>query len=197
MHRKLNLYAFILALSLGGCAATSTVSVWQDDTFTGPPFDNLLVVGVSGKPGNRQIFESEFVKAVIASGKNATASLTMIPGATKLSRESVKAVIADTGFDAVLVTRMVGVDTRDSYVAPEPYYRTYNGYYNTIYEYAYQPGYYHSYSVYHIETNVYDAESEALVWTMRSEAVAPDSVTEVVASLTKQIIARLSKDGRI
>lgn len=187
----------LLALLLGGCAATSTVSVWQDETFTGPAFENLLVVGVSNKPRTRRIFETEFVKAVIAEGRNATASLTMIPGTQKLSRESVKAVVADTGFDAVLVTRVVGVDTRESYVAPEPYYRTYDGYYNTVYEYAYQPGYYHSYAVYHIETNVYDAQSESLVWTMRSEAVAPDSVNEVVASLSRQIISRLKRDRHI
>ena len=189
MSRRAALFGIVLALLLSGCAATSTVSVWRDDTFSGPPFEHLL--------GDRKIFESEFAKAIIDAGKNATASSRVMPGEEKLSAESVKAAIAGTGIDAVLVTSVVGVDERESYVAPPTYSRTYYGYYATSYDFAYQSGYYHQYSVYHLETNVYDARSEELVWTMRSEAVAPKSVAQVVASLSKQIIAQLKKDQRI
>ena len=197
MNNRTALYGVVWALLLSGCAATSTISVWQDDTFSGPPFEHLLVVAVSSQPGDRKIFESEFAKAIVDAGKNATASSRVMPGEEKLSAESVKAAIAGTGIDAVLVTSVVGVDERESYVAPPTYSRTYYGYYATSYDFAYQSGYYHQYSVYHLETNVYDVQSEELVWTMRSEAVAPKSVAQVVASLSKQIIAQLKKDQRI
>lgn len=184
-------------LLLSGCASTKTVSVWKDDAFTGPPFENLLVIGVSEDNSDRNTFESEFAKSVAANGRSATPSAQLLKGPEKLTKEAVDEVLNNGDFDAVLVTRVVGVGERASYVNPEPYYRTYNGYYSTVYDYAYQPGYYHQYSVYHLETNIYDAQSKQLVWTMRSDAVAPKSVAKVVGTLSAQIINQLKQDGVI
>ena len=61
-------------------------------------------------------------------------------------------------------------------------------YYPHVNTYVHQPGYYTTHETYTLETNLYDVESEELVWSARSRTFAPESVSEVIVDLTKLLL---------
>jgi hypothetical protein len=62
---------------------------------------------------------------------------------------------------------------------------------------VHRPGYYTTHETYTLETNLYDVESEELVWSARSRSFAPESVSEVIIDLTKLLINDLSEKNLI
>ena len=59
--------------------------------------------------------------------------------------------------------------------------------------YVSQPGYYTTHETYTLETNLYDVESEELVWSARSRTFSPESVQEVIVDLKKLLIKDLDE----
>jgi len=49
---------------------------------------------------------------------------------------------------------------------------------------------------YTLETNLYDVETEELVWSARTRTFSPESVDEVIVDLTRLLIADL-KDKKL
>jgi hypothetical protein len=57
------------------------------------------------------------------------------------------------------------------------------------------PGYYATDKTYFLETNLYDAATEKLVWSAQSETVNPGSIDKFVQDYPKKLIAQMVKDG--
>ena len=67
-----------------------------------------------------------------------------------------------------------------------PYYRRYYGYYSHVLEYVYEPGYYQRYKVVKLETNLYDTDTEEIVWSMQSRTIDGDAPEHVISSVIKK-----------
>ena len=77
------------------------------------------------------------------------------------------------------------------------FYGGFYNYYNYRYPAVYDPGYYTQDKTYFLETNLYDAETEKLLWSAQSRTYNPidiDSFSEEFAGI---IVARLKKEGLI
>lgn len=108
MHRFAIL---ILAVVATGCAPALTLeSAWQGDGRTVGPFRHVLVVGVSQSFDRRRFFEVAAADTLRAAGATATASTAQMTTRDPLDRERITALVAATGADAVLVTRIVNQD---------------------------------------------------------------------------------------
>ena len=100
----------------------------------------------------------------------------------------------------MLITHVVGVEERTQYNRPSrtyypaPYHRGMYGYYSRAYDEVYTPGYYTSYQVHELETNLYDSGTGALIWSARSETVAPDNVGRVIDRLVRLLIKDLRRN---
>ena len=57
------------------------------------------------------------------------------------------------------------------------------------------PAYYAQDCVYYLETNLYDARSEDLVWSAQSETYNPKDLSGFSQVLANQIVNKLEKDG--
>jgi hypothetical protein len=64
-------------------------------------------------------------------------------------------------------------------------------YFLYVSQYLQQPSYYNTHNVVSLETNLYDAGTEKLVWSGRSSQFVPDSVDDVIAQLTRLVSADL------
>ena len=179
-------------LLLSACATRPTAE-WQDSNYTGP-IRNVLIIGVSDRETSRRIFEETFVSELDTLNVAATASATLMAADEKISKETVQAAIEGKSIDTVLVTRLLGVEERESYHQPTStrYYGNYYSYYSQSWNYAYS-GYYRKYQVLKLETNVYDVKTEKLVWSMQSESVDPQSTTQVIKDQIKLVIKALSE----
>ena len=102
-------------LLLAGCASTTLQSQWRDPGYAGGPFKKVFVIGLSARDVSaRRIFEDAMVARLTAAGVQAVPEWQHLPGDGPLPEGSVSAAVEGTGADAVLIARLVSIDTRIS-----------------------------------------------------------------------------------
>ena len=192
-------YLIVLAAAVAACTTAKPIAEWRNKAYTGGSFDNILIVGISDQVTARRAFENNFVDRLGEEQIKATAAFAVMPDNARPTEENIKAVIEDIRFDAVLITHLVGVDEKRVYqpatYRPEPYYSSFYGYYNHVGGYVYEPEYYRSHTYVKLETNLYDARNESLVWSMQSETVDPSSVQKLIDAQIKIVVTRLKVQG--
>ena len=193
--RQLKLWSlFLLAVALTACTTAKPTLEWRDQSYSGGPFDNILIVGIADKETARRNFENTFVDRLHEDRIKATASFALMAAETRPSVENIKAVISDIKFDSVLVTHLVGVNEKEVY-HPATYrmdtYRGFYDYYGYVGAYVYEPGYYTRHKLVKLETNLYDTQTEQLVWSMQSETMNPTSEKDLIDAKIKAVIKRL------
>jgi hypothetical protein len=120
------------------------------------------------------------------------------------TKEQLLSKIKQSGADAILTVSLINKESETRYVpgsaryAPIPGFRWYGGfysYYNYWYPQLYDPGYYVTDKTYFLETNLYDVNTEQLIWSAQSETVNPGSIDNFVKDYPKKLVARMVKDG--
>ncbi len=195
-HRYLKFFALALAvLVLGGCATTRPIHEWRSDGFTGT-LDSVLVIAAIERSTQRRVYEDLFTEALASRGVKVTPSYTLMTSSTEISRATVEAAIRGRDIDAVLVTRLLGVDEVETYQPPTArvYYRSYHSYYNHALTEV-SPGYYRRYRVLTLETTLYDTASGELAWSMQSEAIEPSTPRPVIEDQIALTVERLVAQG--
>jgi hypothetical protein len=114
----------------------------------------------------------------------------------ELSPETVEAAVRGRAIDAVLVTRLLGVEDVEAYEPPttRAHYRSYNRYYQHALAET-SPGYYRRYKVLTLETTLYDTASGELTWSLQSEAIEPSTPRHVIEEQIALTIERLDAQG--
>ena len=105
--------ALALAALLAACAARP-LAEWRDTGFSGT-VDNILIIGVSEQPVVRRLFEDTFVKELADLGVAARSSYRVLTDEQISSKEALDAAIRGQSMDAVLVTRVLGVEEIETY----------------------------------------------------------------------------------
>jgi hypothetical protein len=199
--------ALVVASLLGGCkkgAATTIPLSWKNPSFSARSFNKLFVIGIGEDDGVRRLFEDTFAKAIAAEGTAAQASWGHLPQTIKLTEEQVEGAIEGGDFDGVIITHLLSVDQDQEYVPPSTYTvptHTYGygyyGYYGASYEVVHQPGYYKTNTTFRVETNLYSVDTRELVWSGRSDTINPESLTDVIDSMTAAVAKKLKDEGLI
>ena len=177
-------YLIIAAMLLAACATTQVNSVWKDPSYHARP-TRIMVIGVARNPINRRIFEDEFVAQIKARGTEAIASYTVLPDKLQEDSDAIAAKVKELGADTILITRMVSKKLVQTYVPPTPYfpppyYGSWPDYYGHGYRYMYTPGYIAEDEYAVIETNLYEAKSEKLVWAASSDTGINDTDVSLI-----------------
>jgi hypothetical protein len=205
MMRKKKILTIIEALfllTITCCSATKLDSVWSDPHYQGGKLKEVLVIGVARKETNRRLFEDKFVAKLKTYGTDAIASYTIFPSEKKLDKAAVENQMKTLGVGAVLVTRLLDVKKKTEYVPttrfpPRSYPSGWYGGYLTSYENVNSPGYFVGYDVVSLETNIYDTQTEKLVWSGLSTTALEDSVDKAIQSVINAIVKSLSNDHLI
>jgi hypothetical protein len=196
----------LLAVAAFAACKKTTTSIplsWRNPSYTNGGFQKLFVIGVGEDDGGRRLFEDTFAKSLAAQGAAAQASWGKLPQSTQLSEEQIRGAIDGGNFDGVVVARLLKVDESKEYVPPSTYsvpttYHGYGyyGYYGTSYEVVHQPGYFKTNTTFVIETNLYSVATGDLVWSGQSETLNPESLTDVIDSMTAAVAKKL-KDEKL
>jgi hypothetical protein len=165
-------------------------------------FKKLFVIGVGENEGARRLFEDTFAKALAREGTSAQASWGLLPQSTQLTEEQVRGAVEGGNFDSVLVSRLLSVDQNQEYVPPSAHtvptsYHGYYGYYGTSYDVVHEPGYFETNTTFRLETNLYAVPGGALVWSGQSETLNPESLTDVIDSMTTAVAKKLREEKLI
>jgi hypothetical protein len=195
-----------LALLLCACASTGdrVVKVFEDRAALDSPYTRILVVGAHAETGTRRTFEDSVVRALASLGAEARSSLAVMDAAQNIDRESVVAAMREAGADAVLVTRVVDIETqseieqgqtqaelaRRNDVPLADFFR---------YEYVESADAMTVTTVRTVilETDVYDAASEKKVWSVESTSFDKQTAYGVIDGVARAISAELERDGLI
>jgi hypothetical protein len=206
MKGKKRVYIILFFISffiMTSCATTTLNTVWKDDSYQGR-ITNILVMGISKQQVRKRFFEDEFVRQLQDHGLSATSSYRIFPSERMLEKDMVLSKIRGMGIDTFLITRMVDKKTVETYVpgkvvhyAPPRTHRSWHGYYAGSYGAIYEPGYTIKDEVVVLETNLYDAESEELIWTALSETVKEGPEERVIKNFIKLIMKNLSEKNLI
>ena len=176
---------------LGGCASTTLQSTWRDPAYAGGPFKRVFVVGLSARDGTaRRVLEDVIVAKLKAGGVDA------IPGWQYLSdgpmpEDAFSAAVTKTGADAMLMARLLGVETQTTVWPPMGprigWYGAYSGWY------AYPDVTTSQTAV--VETTLFDVKSRRVVWSGTSETLNPTSVAKDAPGFADVILGALRRDG--
>lgn len=192
-------FLIFIALFLTACATTQLDSTWKDPSYQAHP-GKIMVIGVAKSPGNRRIFEDEFVRRLNAWGTDAIASYTVLPDKEQNDQVAITEKMREQGADTVLITRLVSKKKVRVYMPgvtyfPPPHYGTWPNYYGYGYQAMSTPGYMteNEYAV--IETNLYDASNEKLIWAASSETVVSGSNYELIRSYIGIMVKAMAGQG--
>ena len=200
MHKRVTLAIPIVAalLMLASCASTTLQSQWRDPGYTAGPFKKIFVIGLSARDVTaRRIFEDVMVAKLMAVGVQAVPEWQYLKDEGQAGEGAVSAAVDATGADAVLMARLVAIDTRYSVTpvaVPGPgfgWYGRYAGWYSGWYA-APQVT---QYDVVIVETSLFDTKTKRLVWSATSQTVDPASVQKEAPVFADTIIGALQKAG--
>jgi len=202
--------AFAVTVILMACAI-KPLAEWRDSEFKGR-VDNILVIGVSDQAVVRRLFEDTFVKELAVLGVSAKSSYRVLTDEQISSKDALDAAIKAQSMDAVLVTRIVGVEEIETYTPPtytytpptytykpsafDRHYRDYHSYFNHAVRVA-TPGYWDKYEVLKLESNLYDSTSQRLIWSILSESFDPRSAKQMIDDQITIALKSLRKTGLI
>jgi hypothetical protein len=209
------LFACTIAISaLASCSKTTTniSQSYRNPGYEETVFKELFIIGVAENPESRQAFEDAFVKAIADEGGAAQSSGSLLPQSEQLTEEEIRAAIAAGNFDGVLITRLLSVDKEQEYTPASTYNnprtRYYSGgggmyghgfygFYGTTYATVHEPGYFETSTTIRLETNLYSAANDGLVWTGQSDTVDPESIPDARESMTTAVAKKLKEEKLI
>ncbi len=184
---------------------------WKNPEINRFEPNKLLVVGMTDNLTARRIFEEQLRIALSRRGINASESSEIIDASFTNSKKTedeiaaMKDELIEDGFDAVIITAVIGVDERRSYRSGyytfgySRWYR-FGRYYYRFQDVYYTPGYYQDYRVFHVETSIYnfkEDEDRSLVWVGTFDIIDPSGITSTVNDYVNRIIHQLEEEGLI
>jgi hypothetical protein len=212
---------FLIAAFLAACATTTLTSVWKDPAYQGGQIRKVLVMGISDKPAIKRLYEDGFVNALKLKGVDAVPGYAVLPSEGIPDKEDIRSKVTEFNIDAILITRMVDKKTVDTYYPPEtvspapppqPYppgyyhpgyyppgrYNDWYRYYSDVYQPVTTPGYQVQDEIVVLETNLYEAKTDKLIWSALSDTFVETfdrgSSGQMIQAFIQVIIKKLSDD---
>lgn len=185
---KLNIpgACLLCLLFIAGCSpATEVTGTWSDPQAQNINYDNVLVFAMTDRVNIKESVENALAEELRAQGVNVTTSLEQFPPRFRdgmlESKDEMMEFINQNRYDGILTVAVVDEETETRYIpggagyAPMGLFGYYGGFWPYYSNWApmYQPGYYEEDRVYFLETNLYDAETEKLIWSAQSETTNP------------------------
>jgi hypothetical protein len=192
-------------LPVANAKAVKLLGSWKNPSYSGQKPHRILVIGMSENPEIRADFEDDLSAAIanhvveVIPGNH----ILLRPDSAELDPDYLKGQIRDFKIDAILVSRLVKVEKTTTYIpghvysVPYPYYRSFYGYYGTVWGQVYTPDYLREDTTVRVETNFYSVNpgNEELIWTGTSNSFNPKSAQKVIDGVVKLIVKEFTKQG--
>lgn len=200
----------LCALFILGCADTEMVDNWKNPDYVIFHASKVLLVGMTQNEDARVEFESKLKAAFDERGVEAMRSIDLFDVNFTASRKTEKELddversLLDKDFDAILVTKIIGSENRDSFRSSvaslnrdaqgfkNDYLRDQNIYYDTEY--------YEKYTVYHAETSLYcicEDKERSLIWRGTIDIYDPNDIQETITDYVKMVIFAMEEQDLV
>lgn len=182
---------------LSACASTQIQSIQPAADFHSARIRRVLIVSIASTPQIRKILEEEFARQWKERGVEAVASLAVLPPEATLDKAGVAPFAKAQGYDSVLVTRVMKRQKIKAEIV-QPGFQVPAGsppdetdltdYINGV---VASPEYGKEYDVVFLRTNLYDVDTEHLLWSCRSNTLIAEDVPRLIGPFVKIILKNL------
>jgi hypothetical protein len=185
------------AMLLAGCASTPDQPTgWLDPTYAGQGFRKIFVVGLSARDlADQRGFENRMVSALQEAGVLAVPGWQFMPVDRTPDEGTVRAAVAQSGADGVLLARISDFSGQSAVVAA-PLAGYGPGYYGGAYPYGgpgiyggwYQPAVEVDYQRATVYTTLFDVQTAKPVWTFNVPTFSPATVGQDMPAYIDQVV---------
>jgi hypothetical protein len=208
---KMLLCLIVTGMIFSSCGpSTHITAAWTNPDATIPPDQKILVVALTTNMANKRAVEDALVEKLKANNVEASSAMSVFPPnfmGTKPSKDDILNKVRSDKFTSVLTLTLLDAQEETRYVpgnttmyAPYPrygYYGSFGGYYGNYYSAVYDPGYYSTTKTYFIESNLYDANSEELIWSAQSKTYDPSNISSGSRDLASALVYEMKNDNII
>ena len=187
-----------LAFAMTGivaCSSTVWLAEWPEAPSAASPISNVLVFGI-GDVEKTKVFEDTFVSRLAAHGVSATASHTVFGLGEEIPEETVTETIKKNGYDAVLVTHLIGVEkTEESRSRWRANFRQSYDVYKQAYTTVRAPEKKVIGVQVRLETKLFNVTAKKFAWGGLVEVRDPASAEEAIQAKIDATITKLVDNG--
>jgi hypothetical protein len=193
--------AFLFLLS---CSSSRITHSWHSENILPKKYNKILVLSLNIETdmSTREKMENHMVGDLRELGYTAVSALKEYgPKAfKKMEEEAVIAELQSSGFDAVITIVLLDKAKEKHYMPGRVYFspyviyqRRFWGYYTTMYDRIYTPGYYTIDTRYFWESNLYDVAAKELLYSAQTESFDPASLESLAHEYGKLIVGDMMK----
>ena len=215
---------FVLTIYMVSCGPSVKVtSSWiNKDRDPNRKYTSVFILSMTPNIAAKNIVETDLANAAIAKGYKVYKSSEYFPPEFSKGNITEKDVIIarvrQLGCDAILTSNLVNKESEMRYVpgmnmgmgmgmggmgmggmgmgyAPfMGYGMGFGGFYNVMGPMMYSPGYYTTDKTYFIEANIFDVETERLIWSAQSEALNPSTISKFSREYSAVLADKIRRD---
>jgi hypothetical protein len=179
---------------------------WVNNDFTPTKkVQTVFIMVMAQNQANRNIIETDLAKAAESRGLKVYKSSEIFAPNFQRNELPDKQVIIDKvkqlGCDIILSSHLVDKQSETRYVPGTTSYAPYGGYgygwggyHGSMVGYYNNPGYYTTDKTYFMETNIFDVQTEKLIYSAQSEAYNPTNVSSFSRDYTQVLFDRINRD---
>ena len=195
MHpRSLRMLLSLAAvLVVAGCATPNQPTTWRDPAYAGPGFRKIFVVGLSARDlSDQRGFENLMVSTLQRAGIAAVPGWQFVPTDRVPDEATIRAAVAKSGADAVLLARITNFSTQSQMVAvPVPAI----GYGPGMYGGWYEPSVDVQYQRATVYTTLFDVRTAKPVWTFNPPTFDPATLQQDAPAYADNVADLLRSNG--
>ena len=201
-----NLIFFCVVILLEQCYSSVITSTWHAENSNKKSIKKILVLAIDNNKDRsiRVKLENHLVNDLTKKGIEAFSAIESYGPFFLSGLQETEAInkIKGQGFDAVLTIVLLDkekekhyIPGRITYTPYSMYYSRFWGYYSTVYERVYEPGYYTENTNYFWESNLYDLSDNSLIYSAQTKSFNPLNLESLADEYGKIISHDLFKKG--
>lgn len=208
MRPRIHLLACgVLAAILFASCGTNTqiIGSWKKAGISDSiRYQKVFVAALTNNLQAKQKVENQLADMLTRRGIMVTKSLDVFPpdieSGSNRDKDSLLKKIRNYDTDLIITNAVIDKKTQERYAGTGPYspwgwYGNFWGYYRGYYGHFYDPGFYTLDKIYYLETNVFDAKTDRLIWSAQSKTYNPSSLNNFIDDYSKVIEKKLVEDG--
>ena len=196
-----------LVVFLMGCSSAQLVSTWKNPDIVIFDAYKVLIVGMTPNEDARQLFETRMRKQFRNRGIEAVRSIDLFDveftdsARTEEELDEVEQTLLDRDFDAILFTKVLGSESRESFrkrmADLDNYYGKFRDDYLTHQDIYYDTEYYDQYMVYHAETSLYCicvGKERELIWRGAIDITDPMDLKKTIDDYIRLLVVAMGEE---
>jgi hypothetical protein len=206
--KRINVLSLVVTVFvlLASCSTTKEPGgVWVNkEKIKGKSFSNIFIVVMTADLEARSMIENDLAAAIREKGYKAVKSIDVIPSSLKdpklPPKEEIINKVKENGCDAIFVSALVRNEDSVSYTASKTihspgnnfnYSGNFFGYYNYYYHTTEKAAYYTMDKKYFVQSNLYDAATQEIMWSIHSQIFNPSSLKNFSIVYAGSLIQKL------